>query len=345
MKEAMAGKTARFDIECRDGNGLLQPYGQPLEVSFQGPRPIYAPDVKEASRGVYHVEYQPIVAGSYQMTVLAGGKAVEGSPFEVKVTGLQRADTKPAERASEVSEELLNSTSSLKGKATSQVTYSVHGPGAAEAVAGKTSKFELHARDQDGLLVPNRGKEKIAVSFAGPRPVYAPSVVEDTSARGLYKVEYQVMSAGVYQMTITVDGTAIPGSPFPVSVSSAGSTRAPPPASSAAAVPAPSVPVPTLAAPDDKSMERFKWDVSGANLSKAIAGKAFKWQLLAKDRRSRPLSEADIKAIATAEDGQEIALTLADTVCLKPIGRSDYVRRGRALGMGLSYPRLLRHTS
>ena len=77
-------------------------------------------DVKEATRGVYHVEYQPIVAGTYQMTVLAGGKPLEGSPFEVKVAGLQRADTKPVERASEVSEELLNSTASLKGKAAAQ---------------------------------------------------------------------------------------------------------------------------------------------------------------------------------------------------------------------------------
>jgi hypothetical protein len=43
-------------------------------------------------------------------------------------------------------------------------------------------------------------------------------VKEDMAIRGVYKVEYQVVSAGNYQMSITVDGVHIAGSPFSVTV-------------------------------------------------------------------------------------------------------------------------------
>lgn len=39
---------------------------------------------------------------------------------------------------------------------------------------------------------------------------------EDPNRRGIYFVEYQIVSAGTYQMTVTVNGEPIPGSPFTV---------------------------------------------------------------------------------------------------------------------------------
>lgn len=98
------------------------------------------------------------------------------------------------------------------------------------------------------------------MSFQGPRPVYAPSVTESYTTKGLFIVEYQVhshsslglnvlvamlllfltraqvVSAGIYQMTVTVDGQPIEGSPFEVRVSSpSGDKPAPSPAPAATA--------------------------------------------------------------------------------------------------------------
>ncbi len=37
------GKTSRFEVLCKDQNGLFVPSTDRIEVAFEGPRPVYAP--------------------------------------------------------------------------------------------------------------------------------------------------------------------------------------------------------------------------------------------------------------------------------------------------------------
>jgi hypothetical protein len=279
LREAVSGKTAKFEIHARDENGLLVPSlakyevrpplplsvpshasvcvtasasvvcicgydcvcvffyvyvtvivmtDHGLQVSFTGPRPVYAPDVKPHPelKGVYVVEYQvcfsplslspvrnshwqqTVAPGTYHMTVTADGKPIEGSPFEVTVSGLAREQSKatatlrfpspppflsfspsffssPFTRLSlpvlqiepkrEEEKESLP-TVHLNRPSGPQIKYSVapHGSinGHKEATAGKPAKFEIHARDENGLLTPTKARCPIPKShfFVFPFP-------------------------------------------------------------------------------------------------------------------------------------------------------------------------------
>lgn len=303
---------------------------KPLEVSFDGPRPVYAPSVVEDHnrRGVWLVEYITPVSGTYKMTILADGAAIAGSPFEVSVQGVTREPAKGANLPVTQPEESIIPVPSLKPADNSSVSYTLHGSGVKEAVAGKPSRFEIHAKDSNGLLVPSRGREKIMVSFEGPRSVYVPAVNEDQTTRGVYKVEYTAPAAGIYKMNITVDSHSIEGSPFTVTVSgmerrgtvnmddAASSKVAPTAATSNVAANGTQSSSPTsstLEPQPSQSMERFKYEVSGAGISKGTARRANKFIVSAKDKQPRPLTDAQITATVESEQGASVPVEWDDT--------------------------------
>lgn len=317
-KEAVAGKTARFEVHVKDEAGAHVPTLKRIEVAFEGPRPVYAPSVVEsATKGIYNVEYLTPVGGTYRMSVTADGQHIEGSPFEVAVQAAAKEAVKEEPLGRDPQAQI---SVSLKSTGAKDVSYTVQGAGAKDAVAGKTAKFEIHARDADGLLVPNRGKVKLAVAFEGPRPVYAPAVTEDPAMRGVYRVEYSTPAAGTYLMHITSEGQPIANSPFTVTVTKEGAARAPAPAAATDAAPAAAAAVPAAAAAaapaggvaaaaataPSQNMERFKYEAGGAGLSKGHAGRAVRFTVSAKDKQTRPLADTGLEASVEGPGGEVV---------------------------------------
>ena len=79
------------------------------------------------------------------------------------------------------------------------------------ATARSPAEFEIEARNA-AERPSKQGGDQIKVKFSAPANTTVANIIE--LPEGRYKVEYTAPIAGTYQMTVTMNGEHIMGSPF-----------------------------------------------------------------------------------------------------------------------------------
>lgn len=167
------GQQASFAVQMKGRTGTISasvnsPSGQNIECS-----------VAELDEGNYAVRFVPCELGDHLVSVFLDGLHIPGSPFTVKVGGLE-------------------------GDPSKVVAY---GPGLKGGVAGLPAEFTVNALDA--------GSGALALSIDGPAKVKMNCVEQDD---GTYKVIYNPTLAGVYEISIRFAGQHIPGSAYKVRI-------------------------------------------------------------------------------------------------------------------------------
>lgn len=196
LSNAVAGQVAVFTIQARDawGNDMadLGEEVPPFVVNVVGMFAQYSGLVVPAGRGLYNVSFTALKAGNYRVYIQLAGRDIQCgsvkdeeaacSPFDMTVV--------PGPIAAHMSE--------AEGDM-------VH------AVAGEVSAFLIQARDaygnrceadkDSGFEVRLRNTVSALVQFSG--------AVQVDQSSGLYRVTYTIPEAGVYEVLVTYQGTAI----------------------------------------------------------------------------------------------------------------------------------------
>lgn len=133
----------------------------------------------ELEEGSYAVRFIPRELGDHLVSVFLDGHHIPGSPFTVKVGGLEGDPSK--------------------------VTAS--GPGLKGGMEGRPAEFMVDALDA--------GSGALALSIDGPAKVKMNCVEQDD---GTYKVIYNPTVPGVYEISIRFAGQHIPSSPYKVRI-------------------------------------------------------------------------------------------------------------------------------
>jgi hypothetical protein len=159
-----------------------------------------SPSVSETSEpGEYTARYMPEISGRDRILIQLGGEPINGSPF--------RPDISPAEA------DAPNSTATIP-----------------DGVAGEETSIIISVKDRFGNSVENVAAD-LSVQVTGVN-TRAPSVTE-TNIAGQYAASYNPVNSGTDQISISLRGEPIDGSPFESFVATAG----PDPSSSNATVP------------------------------------------------------------------------------------------------------------
>ncbi|XP_066922248.1 filamin-A-like isoform X11 [Clytia hemisphaerica] len=167
------GQQASFAVQMKGKKGTIaasvnSPSGESIECS-----------VAELDEGNYAVRFVPRELGDHLVSVFLDGHHIPGSPFTVKVGGLE-------------------------GDPGKVVAY---GPGLKGGVAGLPAEFTVNALDA--------GSGALALSIDGPAKVKMNCVEQDD---GTYKVIYNPTLSGVYEISIRFAGQHIPGSAYKVRI-------------------------------------------------------------------------------------------------------------------------------
>ncbi|KAM7421946.1 hypothetical protein PAMA_010159 [Pampus argenteus] len=193
LKRAKVGETSVVNVDCsRAGPGQLTleagPDSTPTSPTGSAPGSgVKAKtEVVDNKDGTYTVTYVPLTSGMYTLLLKYGGKTVPGFPAKVMVD--------PAVDTSKVK---------------------VFGPGVeGQAVFREaTTAFTVDAR-----LLTQRGGDHVKAEVRNPSGALTDCLVTD-KADGTYEVEYTPFENGVHNVQVLYDDTAVPKSPFRVSVS------------------------------------------------------------------------------------------------------------------------------
>ena len=168
-----------------------------LIVKPKGQKATYAAMVTESDNGVYDVSFTTYEVGVHTIDVLWGDTHIPDSPFEVNFVKVGDANQ-----------------------------FTVSGDGLREATAQKAAKCLLVGPTsgllEDNILqvqVSNEQFKSTTVKEDDFDPKCNAAVVRVFDhGNASYSVEYAVPVAGVYSLSITSDGSHIPGSPFSVNV-------------------------------------------------------------------------------------------------------------------------------
>jgi len=133
----------------------------------------------ELEEGNYAVRFVPRELGDHLVSVYLDGHHIPGSPFTVKVGGLEGDPSK----------------------------VTAYGKGLKGGVAGRSAEFTVNAL--------NAGSGALALSIDGPAKVKMNCVEQDD---GTYKVIYNPTISGVYEISIRFAGQHIPGSAYKVRI-------------------------------------------------------------------------------------------------------------------------------
>ena len=157
-----------------------------LTVKPNGPKTVYAADIKKNTDETYNVTFTTYEIGVHDIDILWGGEHIPNSPYKVDFN-----------RGTDVSK------------------ISVRGPGLKGAVANRRAEVTVYARESklidDGIL-------NISFKSASGREVEIPEVDLYDNNNGTYNVSYTPRVAGTLTLTVTGEGEQVAGSPFNIEV-------------------------------------------------------------------------------------------------------------------------------
>lgn len=171
------GQQASFAVQMKGKKGVItstvaSPSGAQIECTAQ-----------ELEEGNYAVRFVPRELGDHKVSVFLDGLDIPGSPFTVRVAGLEGDPSK----------------------------VTAYGPGLKRGVEGRSAEFTVNALDA--------GSGALALSIDGPAKVKMNCVEQDD---GTYKVIYSPTVRGDYEISIRFAGQHIPNSPYKVHISAPG---------------------------------------------------------------------------------------------------------------------------
>jgi hypothetical protein len=210
LAHTSAGNLTEFYISAKDtyGNEEHASVAGNFSVRMAGPPGAghVAATVTDGLNGLYTATYTPRRAGSYSVEVLYNRLPIFGSPYTTIVhpgraapkTTIVTCASKPVPPAG------------------------AHGPCAAtRGVAGEVMRFDVRGRDTnanecqvggeevDAVIYPSSKASKVLANLGGG----IKATVLD-SGDGLYGVTYRVMASGEYELSVSLRGEPISGSPF-----------------------------------------------------------------------------------------------------------------------------------
>jgi filamin len=167
------GQQASFAVQMKGKKGRISasvtsPSGAQIDCN-----------VAELEEGNYAVRFVPRELGDHLVSVFLDGHHIPGSPFTVKVGGLEGDPSKVL----------------------------AHGPGLKGGLVGRPAEFTVNALDA--------GSGALALSIDGPAKVKMNCVEQDD---GTYKVIYNPTVSGIYEISIRFAGQHIPGSAYKVHI-------------------------------------------------------------------------------------------------------------------------------
>jgi len=167
------GQQASFAVQMKGKKGRISasvtsPSGAQIDCN-----------VAELEEGNYAVRFVPRELGDHLVSVFLDGHHIPGSPFTVKVGGLE-------------------------GDPSKVVAY---GPGLKGGLVGRPAEFTVNALEA--------GSGALALSIDGPAKVKMNCVEQDD---GTYKVIYNPTVSGIYEISIRFAGQHIPGSAYKVHI-------------------------------------------------------------------------------------------------------------------------------
>jgi len=169
-------KPAEFTIQAKDcfGNDIKEG-GDPFQVAIEGPAGPVPVDIVDNGDGSYTCAYQPTDAGPHDLSVTLDDVHIKGSTFHV--------DIKPGAWPEKTTIETYHFT---------------------VRTVTKKGKFKLV------------GGEKVEVRIVSPSGVEVEGVKVMDLLNGLYYVSYKLPGeeAGDYEVSVTINGEHISGSPF-----------------------------------------------------------------------------------------------------------------------------------
>ena len=200
VPDGTAGFPTNIVVQARDGNGTpVTSGGATVVVTVSGANNPGALTVTDRSDGTYTASYTPTSAGTDQVAITMNGTPIGGSPF--------------------------TSTVAAGGPSPAHSTATVPG-----GTAGLPTDIVVQARDESGKPF-NFGGATVVVTVSGANKAGSLTVTDRSD--GTYTASYTPTSAGTDQITITMEGTPISGSPFASAVVAGAAS----PANSTAKVP------------------------------------------------------------------------------------------------------------
>jgi hypothetical protein len=185
VPDGRAGQATTIEVLLKDaqGNPVAGSAGA-IVVSIAGANPIGGVAAGDQGGGRYTVRYTPQVAGTDQVTVRVSGAALAGSPFPSRI---EPGATTAAQ-----------STASVPGRVSIFTPFTI----------------TITARDQFGNSVGHGGDPfELTIDDGSPRTL-------TDNGNGTYQVTIGSfsLSVGSHRVFVTLGGTAINGSPYPLEI-------------------------------------------------------------------------------------------------------------------------------
>jgi adhesin/invasin len=231
-----AGSATSIVVRARDAYGNpLSTGGETVSVTVSGTNNAGALTVTDQGNGTYTASYTPTTLGTDNVAITINGTPISGSPF----------------------------TSSVGPGAVSPANSTATVP---DGTAGLSTAIVVQAWDAYGNPLSSGGAT-VAVTVSGANNAGALSVTDQ--GNGTYTASYTPTAAGTDNLAITINGTAIGGSPF----TSAVGVGAVSPANSTASVPGGTVGVPITIVVQARDAYGNPLDVGGENVVVTVTGK------------------------------------------------------------------------
>ncbi len=181
VPDGTAGSTTNIVVQARDAYGnLIGTGGATVVVNVSGANtagPLTAIDHLD---GTYTTSYTPTAAGTDNVAITMNGIALNASPY---TSTIGAGNASPA-----------SSTATVP-----------------DGTAGEPTDIVVQARDANGNPLTTGG-EAVRITVAGANTA-GPIVAADQN-NGTYRASYTPTAAGNDEVTITMNGTQISGSPF-----------------------------------------------------------------------------------------------------------------------------------
>ena len=183
---ALVGEETFFEWKAKDAFGNVVDYGgHPFMVSMYGPEEIVI-TLDDHQDGTYKARYTATVAGEYKISVTLDGQHLPGSPFLVTV---REGGADP-------------------GMST------VTGEGLLDCQVGQDRHFLIEAVDKFGNRVSHGGDSFVA-KLEGPIAEKVHLIdMDDGTYAGLFMCRW----AGHFECTVTLNGSHVANSPYPLYV-------------------------------------------------------------------------------------------------------------------------------
>lgn len=191
LERAEATVSTEFTIEAINAHGRRVPQGgAPFNVSITagGNGDEVPREFTDNGDGTYHVRYTPAATGTYVVNIKLDQAPLNGNPWRVPVT--------------------RTAPDGSKSRA--------YGPGLEGGAAYSPADFTVETYNRFGTRVADGG-DKVEVKVAGPYDMAAQATVHDNKD-GTYSVRYEPHDAGEYEVAVTVNGAALPASPYKVTI-------------------------------------------------------------------------------------------------------------------------------